>query len=91
MQSGWVIHSTSCMASSKCSLSALTLIQVFASITSAMYGAREVHGNEALAFYCRERVLSAMRELRGVVDAREVEVAADAWPYPTYEEMLFSE
>ena len=56
-----------------------------------MYGAREVHGNEALALYCRERVLSAMRELRGVVDALEVEVAADAWPYPTYEELLFSE
>ena len=24
-------------------------------------------------------------------DALEVEVAADAWPYPTYEELLFSE
>ena len=60
-------------------------------LDAAMYGAREVHGNEALALYCRERVLCAMRELRGVVDALEVEVAADAWPYPTYEELLFSE
>ena len=60
-------------------------------LDAAVYGAREVHGNEALALYCRERVLSAMRELRGVVDALEVEVAADAWPYPSYEELLFSE
>ena len=60
-------------------------------LDAARSGAREVHGNEALALYCRERVLCAMRELRGVVDALEADVAADAWPYPSYEELLFSE
>ena len=60
-------------------------------LDAAVYGAREVHGNEALALYCRERILCAMRELRSVVDALEANVAADVWPYPSYEELLFSE
>ncbi|MCS6901872.1 MAG: hypothetical protein RMJ98_19810, partial [Myxococcales bacterium] len=42
---------------------------------------------EAEAF--RSKVLPAMNELRAAVDALEVRVDDDLWPYPKYREMLF--
>jgi glutamine synthetase len=37
----------------------------------------------------RSKVLPAMLELRAAVDALEVRVDDDLWPYPKYREMLF--
>ncbi|MDO4740211.1 MAG: glutamine synthetase III [Eubacteriales bacterium] len=42
------------------------------------------------AVACRDLVCPAMEDLRADVDAMELIVAADKWPYPTYGEMLFS-
>ncbi len=41
------------------------------------------------AEYMRDKVLTAMLEVRKVVDALEGHVADDLWPLPTYQEMLF--
>ena len=44
---------------------------------------------EQARFY-KERVLSAMSELRLVVDEMESHCAASCWPYPSYGDILFS-
>lgn len=49
----------------------------------------EAHaGSKAVAF--RDMVIPAMASLRRVADSMESVVSADAWPLPTYAEMLFS-
>ena len=42
------------------------------------------------AVYSRDVILSRMRALREPVDAAELIVGAEDWPYPTYSELLFS-
>ena len=41
------------------------------------------------ARHYRDRVLPAMNELRSAVDQVELQTAADLWPMPTYQEILF--
>lgn len=50
-----------------------------------------IPSGEALdvAKYYREKVLSAMDELRAVADDLETVVAKDYWPFPTYTELLY--
>ncbi|MDR0917320.1 MAG: glutamine synthetase III [Oscillospiraceae bacterium] len=53
----------------------------------------DVHGIEDsvdAAFAFRERVFTAMAELRIVVDELELTVGSDWWPLPTYGEILYS-
>ena len=38
----------------------------------------------------RDEILPGMRELRAVCDEAESLTAAEAWPFPTYGELLFS-
>ena len=42
------------------------------------------------AAYCRDNALDAMANVRKIVDSLEKQVDATLWPYPTYEELLFS-
>ncbi len=42
-----------------------------------------------VAGFYRDQVLPAMTELRQVADRIEAQVAADLWPLPTYQEILF--
>jgi glutamine synthetase len=44
---------------------------------------------EELAMYYRKTVLPAMEDLRASVDAAEILVAKDYWPYPSYGDLLF--
>ena len=44
---------------------------------------------EQARFY-KEKILTAMSELRTVVDEMETHCAASCWPYPSYGEILFS-
>ena len=44
----------------------------------------------AIARYYREVIFEDMNSLREVIDALEVVVPSDIWPYPTYGEMLYS-
>lgn len=41
------------------------------------------------AFYYRKHVISAMEELRTPTDSLEMLVGKDAWPVPTYEDLIF--
>ena len=46
--------------------------------------------NDAAAAHCRDVVLPAMAALRGTADSLEVITAKDAWPFPGYDELLFT-
>ncbi|MBR2328570.1 MAG: glutamine synthetase type III, partial [Clostridia bacterium] len=46
--------------------------------------------NAAAAAHCRDMVLPAMAALRGTADSLEVITAKDAWPFPGYDELLFT-
>ena len=61
-----------------------------AELENAVIGASEYEGDVlAYAKYYRESVFSVMTELRAIGDAMETETAADYWPYPSYDEMLY--
>ena len=43
----------------------------------------------ALAKYFRTKVIPAMDDLRATMDTMELDVAAKAWPYPSYGDLMF--
>ncbi|MEX0692527.1 MAG: glutamine synthetase III [Gemmatimonadales bacterium] len=51
--------------------------------------ARHDEDPAAHAHHIEARVIPAMRELRTLGDALQLEIAADLWPMPTYRELLF--
>lgn len=55
----------------------------------ALAAAQETGGEYAKAKAFLDRVTPEMASLRGSVDALEKLVAKDAWPFPTYEDLLF--
>ncbi|MBQ3093603.1 MAG: glutamine synthetase type III, partial [Clostridia bacterium] len=77
------------------------LITTLSSLTSSLYQAinhlkgaiantHDVHGSEALAFYYRDHIVTAMQELRRIADEIETRTAKPFWPYPTYDDLLYS-
>ena len=59
-------------------------------LDAALFGAKFVTGSQALADYYRERVFSAMAELRITIDQLETMTPSDKWPVPSYGDLLFS-
>ena len=59
-------------------------------LDKAVMSAREVEGVVENAMFYKEKVLSAMQELRAVADEMESNMSATLWPYPSYGAMLFS-
>lgn len=69
-----------------------TTIEELQSRTAALVDAMEEHPEGdtlAHAKYFRDTVVPAMNAVRAAGDKLEVLVAADLWPLPTYQEMLF--
>ena len=58
-------------------------------LETALDGAANIDDPEKLAFYYKDKVLSAMQALRAAADGLENLVSADYWPFPTYGELLF--
>lgn len=52
--------------------------------------AKDCHGVEETAYFCRNSIFSAMQEMRAVIDELETNTAKKYWPFPTYGEILFS-
>ena len=55
-------------------------------------GDAAVAGRDDVPAAClfRDRVLPTMRALRAAADAMEERMPSEAWPFPTYGDMLFS-
>lgn len=78
-----------------------SLIEKLSSLSSSMYkklcaldnillGVKNCGGGAlATARYYHDSVFTAMQELRAVVDELEVNTAEEAWPFPTYGDLLF--
>jgi len=52
--------------------------------------AKQITDVSRKAFFFKDRVIEAMRELREAVDGLEVLCSADHWPYPSLGDILFS-
>ncbi len=59
-------------------------------LESVTADAKNVKAGQALADYTRDKILTAMNELRAVADEIEVDIPDDYMPYPTYTQLLFS-
>ncbi|MCF2652008.1 glutamine synthetase III [Anaeromassilibacillus senegalensis] len=61
-----------------------------ATLDSAIIGVKEI-GEDPIkvAAYYKDSVISAMTELRAVVDEMETLVSAEYWPYPSYGDLMF--
>lgn len=61
-----------------------------AALDNAIIGVKEV-GEDPIevATYYRDSVITAMTELRAVVDEMETLVSSDYWPYPSYGDLMF--
>ena len=62
----------------------------FAALDNAIIGVKEV-GEDPIevATYYKDSVITAMTELRAVVDEMETLVSSDYWPYPSYGDLMF--
>ena len=61
-----------------------------AALDNAIIGVKEV-GEDPMevATYYKDSVITAMTELRAVVDEMETLVSSDYWPYPSYGDLMF--
>ena len=59
-------------------------------LSAAVDTAAQISGSLESANYYKDSVLSAMDDLRAVVDELETCTSADYWPYPSYGDILFS-
>ena len=59
-------------------------------LENANMAARALEDSAARAMAYKDTVLPAMAELRVVVDGLETLVSHDAWPYPSYGDLLYS-
>ncbi len=55
-----------------------------------MIEALECPDNTSLALFSKDKLLSAMTELRILVDELETKIHSEFWPYPSYGDILFS-
>ena len=55
-----------------------------------MIEALECPDNTSLALFSKDKLLSAMTELRILVDELETKTHSEFWPYPSYGDILFS-
>ena len=61
-----------------------------AALDNAIIGVKEVGENPIeVATYYKDSVITAMTELRAVVDEMETLVSSDYWPYPSYGDLMF--
>ncbi|MBQ8284551.1 MAG: glutamine synthetase III [Clostridia bacterium] len=58
-------------------------------LENALDGAKNITNVTQLAIWHKDKILSAMSELRAAADALEGIVSAEYWPIPTYGDLLF--
>ncbi len=88
------VSSLTCRAESELlqKLSALTddLYNAISVLDNAIAHANEQESVEATAFYYKDHIVTAMQELRRIADEIEVLTAKAFWPFPTYDDLLYS-
>ncbi len=79
----------------------MNMVKKLTELTTKMYKAygklekateyleKHIGEGEAIAIYCKDTVIPAMKKLRAPADEMESLVGKKYWPYPTYGELLF--
>lgn len=67
-----------------------SLLKKLTALESALLKVREEQDILVQGKFCRDNIFVAMSELRLIVDELETIVARKYWPFPTYEELLYS-
>ncbi len=60
-----------------------------ADLEATLAGVKAIDDRQKAAEYYRDRVLVAMKTLRTAVDEAETVTDRDAWPYPSYSQLLY--
>ena len=60
------------------------------SLDSIITGEKALHSAVSLAEYYRDRVVPAMSSIRRIADELEIHTSKSFWPYPTYDDLLYS-
>ena len=63
--------------------------QYITSLEDEMNNAESITDSLSKAYYYRDKILVLMNELRSIVDMMEEVVSKEAWPIPTYTDLLF--
>ena len=84
------IHAASVTADCSYEESIIPAYRKVRRLDEALMGAKTVEGSQALANYYRDKVFSAMAELRITIDQLETMTPSDKWPVPSYGDLLFS-
>ncbi len=66
-----------------------TAYEAVKKLESDLCAANSVEGVEELAYYYKETIIPDMTALRIPVDEMETVVSTEAWPYPSYGEILY--
>ena len=66
------------------------IVKSLAQLEDVTSEVKHIEGAQAQATAYREKVFTAMGELRGYVDQLELIVSSEYWPFPTYAELLYS-
>lgn len=67
-----------------------SIVKSLATLEDATSEVKRIEDVQEQATAYREKVFTAMGELRGYVDQLELIVSSDYWPFPTYAELLYS-
>ena len=66
------------------------LYQAIETLDKTVRGEKALQSAIAVAEYYRDRIVPAMNAMRSVADELEIHTAKAFWPYPTYDDLLFS-
>lgn len=51
---------------------------------------KDIHNAKDLSFYCAEKIIPSMKEIRALADEMELHTAREYWPFPTYGDLMFN-
>ena len=51
---------------------------------------KDIHNAKDLSFYCAEKIIPSMKEIRTLADEMELHTAREYWPFPTYGDLMFN-
>ena len=80
VQKALLVEISDKLAKAKAALDALTDVRV---------QSKAIKNHKERAFFFKENIVPAMSELRGYIDSLERIIDAEAWPVPTYSELIF--
>lgn len=61
-----------------------------AKLSEILSESKDIHNAKDLSFYCAEKIIPSMKEIRALADEMELHTAREYWPFPTYGDLMFN-